>query len=96
MKVYFQLMHQQLATQAQLEILMENCVRVCGEIKGKRKNISYIGLEAFNQLNRWINAILKPNPSLKNLKKLKAEEMSKAIATVLQEKEVYNYYVTCA
>lgn len=42
---------------------------------------------------RWINTILKPSISLKNIKKLKVEDYIKAIATVLQEKDTYNYLV---
>ena len=43
MKMYFQLMHQQLSAQAQLELLMDNCIRVCSDIKNKKKNISFVG-----------------------------------------------------
>ena len=55
-----------------------------GELKGRKKNISFVGQESSNQLMRWINSILKPSISLKNLKKLKVEDFIKAIATVLQ------------
>lgn len=84
MRVYFQLVHQQLSTQARLESLLDNCIRTCGEIRTKKKNISFIGMESANQLTRWINVILKPSISLKNLKKLKVEDFLKAISTVLQ------------
>jgi menaquinone-dependent protoporphyrinogen IX oxidase len=50
-------------------------------------------MESSNQLTRWVNIILKPSISLKNLKKLKVEEFVKAITTVLQEKETFNYFV---
>lgn len=43
---------------------------------------------------RWANIILKPSISLKHLKKLKVEDLLKAIATVLQEKDTYNYLVS--
>lgn len=44
MRVYFQLVHQQLSTQARLEALLDNCIRTCGEIRTKKKNISFIGM----------------------------------------------------
>lgn len=71
MRVYFQLVQQQLTTQARLEQLLDNCMRVCGEIRSKKKNISFIGMESCNQLTRWVNLLLKPSISLKNIKKLK-------------------------
>lgn len=59
----------------------------------KKKNISFVGMESSNQLTRWVNIILKPSLSLKNLKKLKVEDFLKAITTVLQEKETFNFFV---
>ncbi len=89
MRVYFQLMHQLYSTQAQLEVLLDGAIRISTEIKGRKKNISFVGQESSTQLMRWVNIILKPNISLKHLKKLKVEDFLKAIATVLQEKETY-------
>jgi hypothetical protein len=72
---------------------LEHAIKISGELKGRKKNISFVGQESSNQLMRWINAILKPSISLKNLKKLKVEDFIKAIATVLQEKDTFNYLV---
>lgn len=93
MRVYFQLMHQLYSTQGRLEVLLEGPVKVSTELKGRKKNISFVGQESSNQLIRWVNIILKPNISLKHLKKLKVDDLLKAITTVLQEKDTYNYLV---
>jgi hypothetical protein len=52
-----------------------------------------VGQESSNQLIRWVNVVLKPNISLKHLKKLKVDDFLKAVTTVLQEKDTYNYLV---
>lgn len=93
MRVYFQLMHQLYSAQGRLEVLIEGAMKVSSELKGRKKNISFVGQESSNQLIRWVNIILKPNISLKHLKKLKVDDLLKAITTVLQEKDTYNYLV---
>lgn len=74
-------------------MLLDGPIKVSSEIKGRKKNISFVGQESSNQLMRWVNLLLKPNISLKNIKKLKVEDFLKAITTVLQEKDTYNYLV---
>ena len=96
MRVYFQLMHQLYSAQAQLELYLEHAIKVSAELKGRKKNISFVGQESSNQLMRWVTVILKPSISMKNLKKLRVEDFMKAISTVLQEKDTYNYLVSLA
>ncbi len=43
MRVYFQLIHQLYSAQAQLELHLEHTIKICNEIKGRKKNISFIG-----------------------------------------------------
>jgi hypothetical protein len=69
MKSYFRILHQLYQAQAELEIYLYPVISFCEEVKAKKRqsNLDY------SSLLKTASQILKPNYSLKNLKKVKMD-----------------------
>lgn len=85
MKNYFRILHQFSEAQAELEYYLKPILNFCEEIKNKRKSMNYAVVESINIFSRITSQLLKSNYSLKNFKKIRMEDMYKALSTILED-----------
>jgi len=87
MAAYFQLTNHYMSTQVELESMLQLPIRVCQEIKSKKKLATVLTAEPnWTPLSKYTNIIVKPNFVAKHLRKIRVEEFVSFI------KVLYTYH----
>lgn len=83
-------MEQFYEAQGELENLMAPLMDYCEELKQKKKGASAFLGDMINMFMRFSSQILKPNYSIKTVKKLKMDEFSKCLTILFEHISGYD------
>lgn len=91
MAAYFRLINHYVSTQVELESVLQLPIRVCQELKNKKKLTALAAEPNWAALSKYASVIVKPNFVAKHLRKIKVDEFVSFVKVLyMHHKDVLN------